>query len=751
VQTRIRLKPLYLLIAQALAVSYAQAADATAVTDPVADKVEVVTIFGQGQTRQVQNISHDDLLKAVPGTSALKVLEKLPGVSFQSADPFGAYEWSTHFSIRGFSQNQLGFTLDGIPLGDMSYGANNGLHISRAISSENVGRVSVSQGAGSLATASTSNLGGTVQFYTLDPTNERGVTVDQTIGSDSTSRTFVRVDTGTFGGGTKLYISGTRQRSDKTKGDGEQKQDQFNAKIVQSFGDNKVSAFINTSDRNEVDYQDMALEMVGRLGYNWDNYAPDYQRAINAAKGIYTGGVTNMDDAYYLGRGLRKDTLGGIAMSLALSDSMSLKTTVYHHDNKGQGHWWTPYTPSPSGVPLSIRTTEYTIGRDGIVADWSADWGVHSLTAGFWGERSLHGLTRAFYNVTGPNGYTGFLTNPFAIGFKQDFTTNTTQYYVADTMTLMDDKLKVNFGFKSPKTHIIATNIVAGRAAGAITAEKTFLPQAGLNYSLSRDDDLFASVAKNMRAYQPGVNGPFSTTQAAFDSAVAHLKPETSTSIDLGYRFKRAELQGSVALYHADFDDRLLNVASCSGIAGCPSTFVNVGKVQTQGLESALVWTPVKDYSWFNSFTYNDSKYKSDYLDANSATKDANGNGVVHANGKQVVDSAKVLFNTELSYENAVWFGRLSAKYTSKRYYTYTNDVEVPAFTVVNFSSGYKFKTVGILKEASIQFNITNLLDKKYFSTVGTNGFSNSDPTGSFATLLTGAPRQFFLSFNGKM
>jgi iron complex outermembrane receptor protein len=747
VHTRFRLQPIYLLIMQALAVSYAQAQDAPA----AADKIEVVTIFGQGQTRQVQNISRDDLVKVVPGTSPLKTLEKLPGVSFQSADPFGAYEWSTRFSIRGFSQNQLGFTLDNIPLGDMSYGANNGLHISRAISSENIGRVSVSQGAGSLATASTSNLGGTVQFVTLDPADAPSLTVDQTIGSDATSRTFVRVDSGLFGSGTKLYLSGTRQRTHKTKGFGEQKQDQFNFKVVHSFGASRVSAFLNTSNRNEVDYADMALEMVGRLGYNWDNYAPDYQRAVNAAKGVYSGGVTNMDDAYYLGRGLRKDTLGGIGMVLALSDSATLKTTVYHHDNIGQGHWWTPYTASPSGQPLSIRTTEYSIGRDGIVSDWSADIGSHTVSAGFWAERSLHGLTRAFYNVTGPSGYDDFLSNPFKIGFKQDFTTNTTQFYLADTVALLGDSLKLNVGFKSPKTHIIATNVVAGRAAGQITSEKTFLPQAGLNYSLTKDDEVFASIAQNMRAFQPGVNGPFSTTQTAFDAVAGKLKPETSTSLDLGYRFKRATLQGSVALYRADFNNRLLNVATCSGIAGCPSTFVNVGKVETQGVETALVWTVAKDWSWFNSFTYNDSRYKSDYLDASSPTKDAQGNGVVHAAGKQVVDSAKKLFNTELSYENPVWFTRVNAKFTDKRYYTYLNDAVVPSFWLANLSAGYKLKALGFFKDSSIQLNVTNLFNKQYFSTVGSNGFVNSDPTGSFATLLTGAPRQMFLSFNGKI
>ena len=103
------------------------------------------------------------------GTSALKAVDKLPGVTFQSADAFGAYEWSTRISIRGFNQNQLGFTLDGVPLGDMSYGNHNGLHISRAIISENVGRVEVAQGAGALAAASSSNLGGTIEFFSRAP------------------------------------------------------------------------------------------------------------------------------------------------------------------------------------------------------------------------------------------------------------------------------------------------------------------------------------------------------------------------------------------------------------------------------------------------------------------------------------------------------------------------------------------------------------------------------------------------------
>ena len=742
-QQRYPLKPICFLVLQALACyAHAAAPEGEGEAAAATSAVQVVEVTGQGQSRQVQNITRADLQKAIPGTSPLLTLEKLPGVSFQSADPFGAYEWSTRFSIRGFNQNQLGFTLDGVPLGDMSYGNNNGLHISRAISSENIGRVAVSQGAGALSTASTSNLGGTVQFYTLDPSDTMGVTASQTLGSASTSRTFVRVDSGLLSTGTKFYLSGTRMRADKWKGDGPQDQDQFNSKIVHTFGDNKLSAFYNYSTRSEVDYQDLSLDMVKRLGYNWDNYAPDWQRAVNAAKGIYTGGVNSMDDAYYLGRGLRKDNLGGLSLDLQLTPAAVLKTTIYHHDNKGQGHWYTPYTPSSATVPISIRTTEYSIGRDGVTSDLTWDLANHTINAGFWGERSLHTLTRNFYAVTDGTYQDHFLSNPTSTGFKQDFTTTTRQFYLQDTVSLLDDKLSINFGFKTPKVAIDAVSLVGTRAAGDIVAKKTFLPQAGITYRLNQNDEIFTSFSNNMRAYQPGVNGPFSQTQQAFDLNVSQLKPETSTTIDLGMRFKRDAVQGSIAVYYADFKDRQLGIATCAGIVGCPSTIANVGKVETSGLEALAVWKLSREVSWFNSFTYNSSKYKSNYID--------NGN-VVAVAGKDVVDAPRVMFNTELTYENAAWFTRLGGKFTDKRYYTYTNDASVPSFWTSTLSAGYKFKNVGAFKDVSVQLNVSNLFDKQYFSTIGTNGFAASDPNGTLATLLAGAPRQVFLTVSGKL
>jgi iron complex outermembrane receptor protein len=70
----------------------------------------------------------------------------------------------------------------------------------------------------------------------------------------------------------------------------------------------------------------------------------------------------------------------------------------------------------------------------------------------------------------------------------------------------------------------------------------------------------------------------------------------------------------------------------------------------------------------------------------------------------------------------------------------------VDSFSVLNFSAGYHFGEMGMLKDLTAQLDIANLLDENYISTVGSGGFGNSDLAGTAMTLLPGAPRQMFLS-----
>jgi iron complex outermembrane receptor protein len=727
-----RLRPLAVLIA-AMLVNSAYAQDAAVQT-------EDISVFGQGQTRQVQNISKKDIEDAAPGTSPLKVLDKVPGVHFESSDTFGAYEWSTSISVRGFSANQLGYTLDDVPLGDLSYGNHNGLHISRAISSENIGRVQVSQGTGSLDTASTSNLGGTMQFYSTDPDEQFGVTAAQMLGENSARRTYVRLDSGRLTNGGKFYLSAVDQNSEKWKGQGEQRNKQVNVKYVQFFGESKLSAFVNWSDRQEVDYQDLSKEMVSRLGYNWDNYYPDWNKAILSSQSTWTSGETSVDDAYYAGSGIREDYLAGATLDAKLSDNLRWKNTVYHHSNKGAGLWWTPYVLSPVSNTPSVRTTEYDIDRTGLLSSLTYTVGRHKLNGGLWYENDDFTQARRYYATTASNPRSPYdiPSGPFRTDWAFNYTEKTLQWYAQDTIAV-SQKLTVNAGFKSPKVDVTGTETTgANRPSGTITSKKSILPQLSMVYKLDDSNELFAGAAQNMRAIY---TQPFGTTKAGFAAIQGNLKPETSITYEGGWRFRSNELDGVLSLYHVEFKDRLLSISSGPGIVGSPSVLANVGRVESNGMDLGLNWKFASSWSWFNSLSFNSTKYKDNYLD---------GTTVREVSGKQVVGVPERMFKTEVAYDNGAWFARLGGDYTSKRYYTYSNDNSVDGRWLWNLGAGYRVKHVGFFKEVKAQVNINNLLDKEYFATMGTNGYSYSDPTGTGQTLQAGAPRQVFFNVTGK-
>ncbi len=433
-----------------------------------------IVVFGQGETRQVQELTSKELLILAPGTSPLKAIEKLPSVNFQSADPFGTYEWSSRVSIRGFNQNQLGYTLDGIPLGDSSYGNNNGLHIGRAIISENIGVTRVSQGSGSIGTQATNNLGGTLEFFSGDFSDGLGVDANLTYGSENTIRGFGRVNFGEAGG-VRGFVSGVYHNAEKWKGGGDQRNWQINAKAIIPVGEAEFDAYFAYSDRAEQDYQDLSLEMINRLGYDHDNFFPDYATAINAARGIFVAPINNLDDSYYDASGLRKDTLASYGLTAPLGEGVTFKIKAYYHDNTGQGTWGTPYVASPNGVPMSVRTTEYDIQRGGVFGSLNAEIGDHEVTIGGWYEHNDFTQARRFYayeSLTNPGrDHTKFQRNPFFTQWLFDFNTDTLQYYVQDKISFGD--LTVNLGWKGFQVN----NEAIPRVQGALAAGKIKSPR----------------------------------------------------------------------------------------------------------------------------------------------------------------------------------------------------------------------------------------------------------------------------------
>jgi iron complex outermembrane receptor protein len=745
----------------------------TETAPPKITTTETVLVTAPGEFRVEQTLDQTGLIEEAPGTSPIKSLEMLPSVNFQAADPYGSYEWAVRISVRGFNQNQLGFTLDEIPLGDMSYGNWNGLHISRAIIDENIGHVILSQGTGSLETASTSNLGGTIQFYSADPSDKRAFKIDQSFGSFNAYRTVARYESGLLNGNTKFYLSGALQLNDKWRGQGQIGQNywQLNGKLVHYVGNSGVlSLFADYSDRREVDYQDVNKVWTQKLGYNWDNFGvwSTSIQAANACDGIgaYPGKVATLtssqdpcDAGYYGGAGLRKDVLGGISYKQAINAHLTWKTTAYGHHNDGRGLWFTPYlatydnffAPTKVISPISLRTSEYAITRGGILSSLAYESGRNKVEGGVWFEGERWNLARRFYGTTlasPTHSLYDFPSNPFYTQWEYVFNSIVYQLHLQDEYRI-GQKLSISAGFKAVETNTdgelsntftSSPAFVPGKyAQGALESGKPFLPQFGANYKIDGHNEIFGDASYNVRSYVPGGYGygtsPWGTTQDGFAVLKSTLHPETSWSEEFGFRSTTSKASIQASYFHVNFSNRLLAVAQGAGIAGNASILSNVGGVTTNGVDGAVTFRLGSDFTLYNGATWNSSTYDSD-------VKTSSGALLYATQGKVVVDTPKEMWKNSLDWHKKGAFAHIGSDYMSTRYFTYSNDGSVDGRFLTEAGAGYTRESLGIFQDLKLQLNVYNLMGERYYSSIGTNGFIYSDPQSiNDNTLQVGSPR----------
>ena len=399
------------------------------------------------------------------------------------------------------------------------------------------------------------------------------------------------------------------------------------------------------------------------------------------------------------------------------------------------GLWGTPYVPSPSGAPLSIRTTEYDIDRFGVFGKLSWEMRGNRLSVGGWYETNTFNQARRFYGfqsrTEAGRSFRDFPEDPFFTQWEFDFDTQTLQYFVEDRIEL--GPVKVNLGWKGFRVTNEATAIVAASfPQGKIDATDWFQPHAGINVALNDKAEVFAGFTQSTRAFASATTtGPFSTNQTGFDSIKGTLKPETSDTYELGLRYNDPVFNGAAGVYLVNFNNRLLSAASGPSIVGSPSVLQNVGSVRAIGFEAVGEVKLGGGLGLFASYSYTDATYRDDVFNIS-------GTLLAAIKDKTVVDTPKHMARGELTYDNGAVFGRIGVNYMSQRYFTYTNDQSVPGRAIVDASFGYR-----MTDNLEVQINATNLFDKQYIGTINSGGTGNS---GDRQTLLVAAPQQFFVT-----
>ncbi|MFC0166513.1 TonB-dependent receptor [Pseudoduganella danionis] len=752
------------------------AADASvgAMAAPMAT-VEVST----RKTRSSVALGKADMQKILPGINPLKALQTLPGVSFQTADPWGNNEQNLSLFVHGFSGQQLGYTMDGVPLGDQQYGNYNGLSPQRAVISENVGRVILSSGAGDLATASTSNLGGTIETFSSDPARERNLAVQQTVGSYKTSRTFLRYDSGNFGNGNSAYLSATHHEQKAWDFNGRQGGNQVNAKFIHNDDAGKLTLFFNYSDKIEPNEDATVHSATEKFQpYTRPFMYPDFATALAylSPTGATPAAEGNNYRNYY-SDAQRTDYLTYAKYEMPLGENTTWSNQIYYHNDDGVGVVAGPigvaglpglfavYYPNQNlkqvfgNSGYATRTTEYAINRNGWLSTVRSEFGNHTVQGGLWFEHNRSSAYRRWYalDVNNPSSPYGRPSNPLITQYGSEIDNKVVQLHLQDEWR-MQPNLALQAGFKSslqfadgqfpvqPAKGAIANGSLA-LPVGKIDTKKWLLPQVGARWDISAQDQAFINVQKNMRqfvTYGGGGASPWSlASQAAFDLFKTTAKPETSITYELGLRSSHnvdlgaiTAFDGQVSLYHVDFKDRLLTISPTpviTSIIGGNPVLANVGSVKTNGIDLSGTVHMGRSFSLYNALSFNRSTYSDNYN---------NGKDLVPTSGKSVPGSPEWMNKTVATLNIADTEFQLIGDYVGKRYATYTNDLDVPSYFLMSLGVSGKlpFLNSNVLKNARYRLNVSNLANRE-----GPLNVVVGAASGTYNTYPI-APRQGFLT-----
>ena len=576
--------------------STVRAADAAADTGAA---VSELVVTAQPETRSAVAIETKEIQKLLPGISPLKAIQTLPGVIFETADPWGNNEQNLSLFVHGFSTQQLGYTLDGVPLGDQQYGNYNGLSVSRAVTSENVGSVKLSSGAGSLGVASTSNLGGAIETFSRAPADQRGISLQETLGSYSANRTFIRVDSGDLGMGNRGYISALHHDQRAWDFDGHQRDDQVNLKFVHDGAAGKLTFYAdwqNKVEPNEDATSFGSQQTAAAAGFT-PYTRPFYYPNIAACSSSLTGGPgtppvaqgNNFSNCFSAAQ--RTDVLAYLKFDWKIVEDLTWSNTAYYHYNYGRGIVAGPinqaglpglfgsYFPQLvvgsttsaatltnisnlfGGTGNEVRTTEYRINRAGLVS--TANWklGDHQIEGGAWIEHNEPAQHRVWYPFSAANNdldpYSTPKGNSVFIQYFPEFYVTDVQFHIQDQWRIRPDLL-LQFGdkaslqnadgeFRINQKNLPTAAVPVVFPSGKIRSNEWFLPQVGVLWDATDHEQVFVNIQKNLRQFIPygaGSNfygfSPWSLgTQAAFELFKQTVKPEHSWTYEAGARTHR--------------------------------------------------------------------------------------------------------------------------------------------------------------------------------------------------------------------
>ena len=284
--------------------------------------------------------------------------------------------------------------------------------------------------------------------------------------------------------------------------------------------------------------------------------------------------------------------------------------------------------------------------------------------------------------------------------------TKLTSLALADTLSFMDDRLRVTLGLRRQQVAGQDYDFSTGQASGAYYDESATTPMAGVVYKLQPHISLYASYIEGLS------RGEVAPISAAISNPGAVMPPYKSKQKEIGVKF---DLDGGMVAAVSLFE---LTKPS-AGLSG--STFGVFGEQRNRGVEATLAGELARGVRVLGGVTYMDG------VITKAATSALEGKKAIGVPDWQLNLGAEwdMPFLPGLTLT-----GRMI--HTGKTAVDPANTLHIPGWN--RFDAGARYATRLGGKPVTFRMNVENLFDKDYWGT-STAGY-----------LFVGSPRTVSLS-----
>lgn len=734
-----KLKPLSLALFAGIFASQSHAQDKTipvldtvTVTAPAGSNAEAGAEWPQPERDTPATVYRVDraamrLFDTPGGANPYTALAEVPGVKVTTADAWGLNNMQggqKGLRVRGeVSTHGVAGTVEGLPLGGPSPGPGYLFLFDK----ENLAGIRFAQGAVAADRAGLFTSYGAIDNQLRWPTRQAGADLSLTRGSDAFRRLFARVDSGLLPSGTAMFFSASDTTADKWRGEGRAPSGRENVEFAlqQFIGDFKLSlalaqnvqaqnnykalTYAQTRDLDRYRYADYGTNPANSdyYGYNRQDFTSqavfselEYRFSPDSALSVKP--YYAREEGYYLYAG---STAGQVQKWLIDHETWGigseLRTRLADTDLK-LGYNWT--STAPPGPPTE-RKLYNVVGGQLVFQQWA----LLSKVV----ER--HEFSNAY--LTGQQRF-GDLTVQGGLRYARETLPGIDAYKAGNATS--GASWDVSADEATARAQKDPTRSVSSRSFG------NWLPQAGLGWKLNEAVELRAALGRNIGgpsfdAFNQAPAGRITTSQQYWDQ----LRPELSTSLDLGARIRGADWYLDPTIYVSRSKNKAVSVFSSTTNTVYGQ---NVGQTEGRGLQLAAGWSPLGSLQLFTGISYSIAQFSEDVRTNNGA--------LLPVDGKQLPDVPKLMANVGGIWRMGGFTVAPVLQYIGPRWATSTYSERMGGYATTDLHVGYGEK--GSWGAWDVSLAVLNLFDRQYIGQIST---SEINTTANGAIYYPGAPR----------